>query len=117
MDKTLKKHSYFFLVVIIFLIFGCSAIVEAATTNEKSTTTPFPGKITLSTDKGVVGTPVHFTIKGLEPNTETKLEWKTVEGKYDLNGLYEFTGVSFKDKVVPLTMGKSDANGQLEGDF
>ena len=77
----------------------------------------FPGEMTLSATKGVVGTLVHYTIKGLEPNTETKLEWKTVEGKYDLNGLYEFTGVSFTDKVVPLTSGKSDANGQLEGDF
>jgi len=125
MDKTLKKHSFFFFFLI--LVICCSPATGKAATAEKSTAAsetnkqdiiaPFPGKITLSTDKGVVGTPVHFTITGLEPNTETKLEWKTVEGKYDLNGLYEFTGVSFMDKVVPLTTGESDANGQLEGDF
>lgn len=73
--------------------------------------------MTLSTTKGEVGTPVHFSIKGIKPNTETQLEWKTVKGKYNLKGQYEFTGVLFKDKVIPLTTGKSDENGVLEGDF
>jgi hypothetical protein len=89
---------------------------KTAVTKQVASTT-FPGKMILSTTKGEVGTPVHFSISGLKPNVDTKLEWKTVKGKYDLSGLYTFTGVSFKDKVVPLTNGKSDANGQLEGDF
>lgn len=133
MDKTIKKSNFLFLVFILILVIaGCSSISSAKESTEKETKsknnsqsdksqqekeTVLPGKMTLSTDKGEVGTPVHFTIKGLKPNTQTQLEWKTVEGKYDLKGLYEFTGVSFKDKVIPLTTGKSDANGQLEGDF
>ncbi|MFC3885596.1 hypothetical protein ACFOU2_19830 [Bacillus songklensis] len=132
MDKTNKKHNFFlFLVfVLIFVITGCSSTSAAKESTDKLNESNqkgdqpkqekeavFPGEMTLSTTKGEVGTTVHFTITGLEPNTQTKLEWKTVEGKYDLKGLYEFTGVSFKDKVIPLTTGKSDANGQLEGDF
>lgn len=132
MKNAVKKRTFLFLTLIIFIITGCSAAkdttIDKAMAKSDNTTKSddsskkekvevFPGEITLSTTKGVVGTAVHFSIKGLEPNTETKLEWKTVEGKYDLNGLYEFTGVSFTDKVVPLTSGKSDANGQLEGDF
>ena len=111
----MKKEYYFAIFLVFTLLFtGATANAEETQNNKISV---FPGEMTLSTTKGVVGTPVHFTIKGLQPHTETKLEWKTVKGKYDLNGLYEFTGVSFEDKVVPLTSGTSDANGQLEGDF
>jgi hypothetical protein len=127
MKKASKNNHFIFplLILLIVIITGCSSVTTAKEskgkdTDKKSAQEPeavFPGEITLSTTKGEVGTPVHFSIKGLDPNKETKLEWKTVEGQYDLKGLYEFTGVSFKDKVVPLTSGKSDANGQLEGDF
>ncbi|WP_284037733.1 hypothetical protein [Neobacillus sp. 114] len=133
MNKNRKKYNIYLglVFILLFVISGCSSTNTAKESSEnksgtietkkdqtKQETQPvLPGEIILSTEKGVVGTPVQFTIKGLEPNTDTKLEWKTVEGKYDLKGLYEFTGVSFKDKVVPLTSGKSDGNGQMEGDF
>ncbi|WP_066308821.1 hypothetical protein [Bacillus sp. FJAT-29814] len=131
MNKVYKNIYIAAVFILTIIVAGCSTISTATTSTDKKSeakntkgeqakqekTPVFPGEITLSTDKGEVGTPVHFSIKGLDPNTETQLEWKTVEGKYDLNGLYEFTGVSFKDKVVPLTAGKSDANGVLEGDF
>ncbi|WP_423800612.1 hypothetical protein [Neobacillus sp. SAB-20_R2A] len=77
----------------------------------------FQGKITLSTTKAEVNSPVHFKINGLNPNQETTLTWGTVEGKYDYDGLYKFIGVSLKDKVLPLTTGKSSSAGELEGDF
>lgn len=130
MGKSIIKRNFFlfFVLILIFIITGCSTKVTTAAkspseskTNSQSTkqekASVLSGEMTLSTTKGEVGTPVHFTIKGLNPNTETQLEWKTVEGKYDLNGLYQFKGVSFKDKVVPLMAGKSDQNGKLEGDF
>ena len=133
MDRAIKKSNFLFLVFLLILVIaGCSSTSSAKESTAKETKSQnnslidkseqnknavFPGKMTLSTEKGEVGTPVHFTIEGLTPNKETQLEWKTVVGKYDLKGLYEFTGVSFKDKVVPLTTGKSDANGKLEGDF
>ncbi|WP_142383518.1 hypothetical protein [Bacillus sp. T33-2] len=136
MGKTYKKNKFNIItaLILLFIITGCSNTTLSKETavkadnnsskdnneseqSEKDREPVFPGEITLSTAKGEVGTPVHFSIKGLQSNTETKLEWKTVEGKFDLNGLYEFTGVLFKDKVVPLTNGKSDAKGILEGDF
>ncbi|NOU97412.1 hypothetical protein GC093_29900 [Paenibacillus sp. LMG 31456] len=129
MNKTINWHSLLvsIAIVLIFVITGFSGVSKAQESTEdanqnqsvqlKNIKDIFPGKITLSTAKGVVGTQVHFTITGLEPDTQTDLDWKTVEGKYDLKGLYEFIGASFKDKVIPLRTGKSDANGELEGDF
>lgn len=109
MLKTLKKSSFYFFLIALFI---CNAASGSA-----DTTNPFPGQMTLSTTKSKVGDLVHYTITGLKPNTVTNLEWSTVKGKYDLNGLYEFIGASFEDKIVPLKTGKSDANGKLEGDF
>jgi hypothetical protein len=123
-----KSHFLlFFALILIFIITGCSANTTAKTaqnlTKSKTGTTKpekaagLSGEMTLSTTKGEVGTPVHFSIKGLKANTKTELQWKTVKGQYNFIGIYQFKGVSFKDKVVPLTSGITDANGNLEGDF
>jgi hypothetical protein len=77
----------------------------------------FPGKINLSTTKGQVNSKVTFRVEGLQPNKETSLTWKTVEGVYDLEGVYKFIGASFKEKVIPLKTGKSDGKGVWEGEF
>lgn len=119
----MKKSNLFLScgLILTLAVAGCSAYStakvatteKAAKTSTKTALTKqednkgFPGKMTLSTTKGEVGTSVHFSISGLKANTETKLEWKTVKGKYDLSGLYTFTGVSFKDKIVPMTNGTS----------
>jgi len=118
--------SLLFVFVLIFVVTGCSsdsttkvAKAEKVTTDTKKqeNTAGLTGKMTLSVTKGVVGTPVHFSISGLKPNSETQLEWKTVKGQYNFIGIYQFKGVSFKDKVIPLLSGKSDQNGNLEGNF
>ena len=77
----------------------------------------FQGEISLSTTKAHVNTPIHFRAEGLEPSKETSLSWRTVEGSYELEGVYQFIGTNYVEKIIPLINGKSDANGVWEGDF
>jgi hypothetical protein len=80
-------------------------------------TNPFPATLKLSSMKGEIGASVHFTVEGLKPDQDVQLNWKTVDGSYELKGMYEFVKAAYVDKQKNLLTGKSDAKGRWEGDL
>lgn len=74
-------------------------------------------ELKLGQTTGTIGAKVTFSAKGLAPNKTSKLIWLTVDGSYQLEGIYTVIGPQYKEKEVVLTQGTADKNGVWEGTF
>jgi hypothetical protein len=75
------------------------------------------GKIELEKDEGTIGAQVPFHATGLKANQPAKLMWLTVDGSYELEGIYTVIGPKYVQKEVVLLEGMTDAQGEWRGTF
>lgn len=74
-------------------------------------------EIKLAQTTGTIGSKVEFTATGLAPNKTAKLIWLTVDGSYQLEGIYTVIGPQYKEKEVVLLQGTADKDGVWQGTF
>lgn len=73
--------------------------------------------IKLGQSMGTIGSKVDFTATGLAPNKPAKLVWLTVDGSYQLEGIYTVIGAQYKEKEIVVLQGTADKNGAWQGSF
>ncbi|WP_102348602.1 IPT/TIG domain-containing protein [Bacillus sp. Marseille-P3661] len=75
------------------------------------------GELSLDQTEGFVGSEVSFTATGLVPNKPVQLSWMTVDGSYDLDGIYTVIGPKYEEKEIILLTDKVDDQGNWSGTF
>jgi hypothetical protein len=76
----------------------------------------FVGRMTVSPDHGVVGTPISVEATGLPPNESFDLAWRTVEGSWRVaDGSYH--GRRYEPSSYLVAHVKSDGSGRLAAHF
>jgi hypothetical protein len=99
---------------------AASALAAAAPAQPASSTkaaAPALPPLTLSPDKGTVGTSFTAALDGLQAGQEVAFEWGTWDGSYSTNvspETVQYQERSFKPKRVPMTTVKANSQGSVE---
>lgn len=94
---------------------GDTPVKTTSTNKEKEVI--LKNNISLSAERGTVRENVDFKIVDLDPNSPVQLTWNEVDGKYTIKDLYTVVGPEFTEKEIVLVEGKSNENGEWQGNF
>ncbi|MFB9279477.1 hypothetical protein ACFFT4_31350 [Cohnella cellulosilytica] len=75
------------------------------------------GTLMLAQNQGTVRSVVEFEATGLNPNKPAKLIWVTVDGSYELDGIYSFVGQRYMEREEVALAGTTDRVGRWSGSF
>src|ERR1700704_6390057 len=76
----------------------------------------FVGRLTVTPDRGPVGTPITVSGQGLPPGEDIELIWRTVKGSWKVAG-GEYFGRAFDPIAYRIATVKSDKSGALTATF
>ncbi len=76
----------------------------------------FVGSLAVTPDSGPVGTPVTVTAESLPPDQEFDLVWRTVTGRWNVEGP-EYHGREYSPVAYRIATVRSDSLGRLEATF
>ena len=104
------------------LLFAAASLTPAAANaqlgREAPLATPrgFVGRMALSPEHGLPGTPVEVTAEGLPADSEFQLVWRTVKGGWRV-GQGEYHGRDYTPAAFEIAAVSSDAAGRLSATF
>lgn len=100
---------------------GPTTVPEPEKSTEESDGKPtnFIGTMKVEPSTATVGDTIVVTGEDFPSNSEMNLVWSTVEGEWDIRGDYNeyFHGRVFTDKMVELTMIRTDSTGKFSYEF
>jgi hypothetical protein len=100
------------------LMIACSALLPTTFAAEEEQATEAPSaSLTLDKLKSSIRDEVKFYAEGLDPDTEVNLVWTSMQGSYQLKGIYSFIKPNYELKESVLLSGTSDSDGVWEGTF
>lgn len=115
----MEKNTYLkhFIVIISIILSTISFSSPSSANTAQKAFSVLTGEITIESSKGFVGDEVKFAASSLKPNQPVKLAWTTVDGSYELQGIYTVIGPKYVQKEIELLSGMTDAEGKWSSTF